>query len=402
MIVRLENTIRNYAWGSLDQIAEFLGRQPSATNPQAELWIGAHPDDSSRALLPGGQKKSLLAVIAEAPVEQLGAGVAARFGNGLPYLMKVLAAGSPLSLQAHPTIEQARAGYDDEERRGVPQDAPHRNYRDRNHKPELMFALSPFEALCGFRPVTDIIATFERIAVPKMLDLATRLRTTPNAQGLKSILEFLLIATPGQHAELVAQTLAVADAGKAQPGPEQNHLRWISKLGRAYPGDVGVVTALLLNYVALEIGQAIFLPARSLHSYLSGIGIELMASSDNVLRGGLTPKYVDGTELLHVLSFEPMPPPIVTPTALSAVEQAFVTPAADFRLSRIQLSTSLTLCPVGPEVLLCSEGEVTIEAPGEEPVTLGRGESAFVGACHVRVSLSGLGTLFRATVGKLD
>jgi mannose-6-phosphate isomerase len=165
---------------------------------------------------------------------------------------------------------------------------------------------------------------------------------------------------------------------------------------------VGVVTALLLNYVALAPGQAMFLPARSLHSYLSGVAIEIMASSDNVLRGGLTPKHVDAAELMRVLSFEPMAPPIVTPTQLSLAEQVFVTPAADFQLSRILLEAVLKLEPKGPELLLCSEGQATLSAQGEPPVVLDRGDSAFIGANSQCVQLEGQAKLFRATVGAIS
>jgi mannose-6-phosphate isomerase len=315
--------------------------------------------------------------------------------------MKVLAAGSPLSLQAHPTIEQAIQGFEDEERRGIPQAAPHRNYRDRNHKPELIYATTPFEAFCGFRSPHEILATFERLNQPSLLELATRLRLAPNPTGLRSLLEHLLVARPGQHDELIRQTLVAAEQGETSASPDQHHLRWIVKLAKTYPGDVGIVTALMLNYVALEVGQAIFLPARSLHSYLSGVGIEIMASSDNVLRGGLTPKHVDASELLRVLSFDPMAPPIVAPTATSSVEHAFITPAADFRLSTIRFDGTYEWVPSGPELLLCANGNVTLNAAHETAVTLKRGEAAFIGADSSKVSLTGQGQLFRATVGEL-
>jgi mannose-6-phosphate isomerase len=398
MIVRLENTIRNYAWGSLDGLAQFMGRSENASKPEAEMWIGAHPDDSSRVVV-GDEQVPLVTLIADYPSALLGFEVTERFGSVLPFLMKVLAAGSPLSLQAHPTLEQAIAGFDDEERRGIPRNAPNRNYRDRNHKPELIYAFTPFEALCGFRPISEIVATFERLNQPKLLELSKQLRAQPNAKGLKALLEELLVSVPGQHDELIRQTLEAAERGQHTSGPDKQHLSWIANLGRVYPGDVGVVTALLLNYVALEVGQAIFLPARSLHSYLSGVGIEIMASSDNVLRGGLTPKHVDAAELLKVLCFEPMIPPIATTTLLSTEEQAFLTPAADFRLSRITLDGRYPLAPIGPELLLCAEGNVSLMAKDEAAIHLDRGESAFIAAVSQGVTLEGHGTLFRATVG---
>ncbi|MGC4063844.1 MAG: mannose-6-phosphate isomerase, class I [Polyangiaceae bacterium] len=298
-------------------------------------------------------------------------------------------------------MEQARTGFDDEERRGIPRNAPNRNYRDRNHKPELIYATTPFEALCGFRAAADIAGTFERLGTPKLLELATRLRQQPNAGGLRQLLEFLLGSDATGHRSLVDETVAAASEHQQVAGPDQNHLRWMVRLSAAYPGDVGVVTAMMLNYVALDVGQAIFLPARSLHSYLSGVGIEIMASSDNVLRGGLTPKHVDAKELVSILGFEPMAPPLVPPTALSSMESAYITPAADFRLSHIALHGEYAVECFGPELFLCSRGRAALVDEGGSQVDLERGEAAFVGQNARRVRLLGDGTLFRATVGDI-
>jgi mannose-6-phosphate isomerase len=315
--------------------------------------------------------------------------------------MKVLVAGSPLSLQVHPSLEQARTGFEDEEHRGILRDAPNRNYHDCNHKPELVFAATRFEALCGFRPVEDIVASLERLNQPKLLELAAHLRKNPSATGLKELVEKLLRSVPGQHEELIRQTLTAAEHGQHTRGVDQGHLSWIAKLGRVYPDDVGVVTALLLNHVALEVGQTIYIPTRTLHSYLSGVGIEIMASSDNVLRGGLTPKHVDAAALLRVLSFEPQTPSFVVPTTVSPVEQAFITPTADFRLSQLTLDGKHSIAPFGPELLLCVDGSINLSADGETAVSLHHGESAFVAANSRNVQLDGRGQLFRATVGNL-
>lgn len=397
MILRLTNPIRDYAWGSHEAIANFLGRSAPTAKPQAELWIGAHADDSSIVAVDGGATP-LVWLLAEDPEHLLGKSVIKRFGSQLPYLMKVLAAASPLSLQAHPTIEQARAGYDDEERRGIPRQASHRNYRDRNHKPELLCALTRFEALCGFRPVADILATMQRLGTPELEQLAERLARDNSPTPLKALVEYLLVAPPGRHHKLVAGTLAAAERRIAAGDPEAEHLRWILELGRVYSGDVGIVTALLLNYVRLDVGQSIFLPARSLHTYLAGMGIEIMASSDNVLRGGLTPKHVDAAELLRVLTFEPIAPPLILPTRLSDSEEAFITPAADFRLSRLKLDGALALKPFGPELILCSEGKCTLYTDDDE-AELAKGASVFVAASTSEFRIHGQASLFRATVG---
>lgn len=398
MILRLSNPIRDYAWGSHVAIAKFLGRAAPTAKPQAELWIGAHADDSSIVAVDGGATP-LVWLLAEDPENLLGKSVIKRFGMQLPYLMKVLAAASPLSLQAHPTIEQARAGYDDEERRGIPRQASHRNYRDRNHKPELLYAITEFEALCGFRPIAGILASMQRLGTPELEQLAERLQRDPSPTPLKALVEYLLVAPPGRHQKLVTSTLGAAERRIAAGDPEADHLRWIVELGRVYPGDVGIVTALLLNYIKLDVGQAIFLPARSLHTYLSGLGIEIMASSDNVLRGGLTPKHVDSAELLLVLSFEAKAPPLVSATKLSDIEDAYVTPAADFRLSHIRLNGSVKLNPFGPELLLCSEGDCSVSDTESEPEPIKQGESLFIAASTKAVVISGQAALFRATVG---
>jgi mannose-6-phosphate isomerase len=398
MILRLTNPIRDYAWGSHEAIARFLGRVTPTLKPEAELWIGAHVDDSSIVAVDGGETP-LVWLLAEDPEHLLGKAVVKRFGAQLPYLMKLLALASPLSLQAHPTREQAKVGYDDEERRGVPRQANNRNYRDRNHKPELLYALAPFEALCGFRPLPDILSTMERLGTPELVQLAERTRHDTTRSPLKTLVEYLLVAPPGRHHKLIAGTLAAAERLVAAGDPESAHLGWIVELGRVFGGDIGIVTALLLNYVKLEIGQAIYLPARSLHTYLTGVGIEIMASSDNVLRGGLTPKHVDSAELLRVLAFEPMTPPIIKPTKLSESEEAYLTPAVDFRLSRITLTDTLQLKPFGPELFLCSNGCCDIVSPDGDPSNLQQGDSIFVSASTKELKLSGTATLFRATVG---
>ena len=371
-VQRLENTIQRYAWGSLTAIPSLLGATPDGS-PQAELWLGAHPSAPSR--LAGGA--SLESAIATEPQRLLGASTVARFGPRLPFLLKVLAAAQPLSLQAHPSPAQAQAGFAREEAAGVPQSAPHRNYKDASHKPEIICALTRFEALCGFRQRADTVRLWRGLG----LDTAEL-----EDRGLKAYFEQLLTSP---QAALVDQLVHAART--PVPGFAAE-CALVARLSKLYPGDVGIVGALLLNLVTLEPGEALYLDAGNLHAYLEGTGVELMANSDNVLRGGLTPKHVDVNELLSVLDFSDGPPRVLRPTG--SPEAVYPTPAPDFRLSRVTVDAPLTLPALGPQVLLVTEGEVQVGA-----LTLSRGQSAFAGADEGALDVRGHGTLFRATLG---
>lgn len=378
-MVRLENTVQAYAWGSVTAIPRLLGA-PETGAPQAELWLGAHPLAPSTV-----NGRSLEAIIGEAPAGALGEGVLQRFGARLPFLLKVLAAAKPLSLQAHPSLAQAKAGFAREEAAGVPRTAGHRNYKDANHKPELICALTPFRALCGFRRVADTRALLAGLQVA---GLAPLLETLDGA-GLKGLFERLM-TTPVEARAGLVKALVTACATRPVRGFEGECANAVA-LEREYPGDVGVIGALLLNLLVLAPGEALALGAGNLHTYLEGTGVELMANSDNVLRGGLTPKHVDVPELLSVLDFTDGPARVVTPRG--APEAVYPTPFPDFRLSRVDVRGAVTLPRLGPDVLLCTEG--TVRANGLE---LTRGASAFSPFSDGPLTLEGQGTLFRATV----
>lgn len=386
-----------YAWGSRTAIARIQGRPVPSPGPEAELWMGAHPLAPAR-LVRDGASITLADLVARHGDRELGPAVTARFGARLPFLLKVLAADRPLSLQAHPTNAQARAGFDDEERRGVPRDAPHRNYKDAAHKPELILALTPFDALCGFRRVSQTLALFDTLAVPGLAPVLAPLHAAPNGSGLAATLPALLSMAPDVAGPLVEATVA---ACAMHAGPFARECEWAVRISRLYPRDPGVLVALLLNLVHLEPGESIYLEAGHLHAYLEGVGIEIMASSDNVLRGGLTTKHVDVAELLNVLTFSDGPVPVLRPRAIDGVEDVFDTPAAEFRLSRIHLSGHPVDRRVhGPEILFCLEGSVRLEPDdGTTGVELGRGTAAFVPASTGRYALTGAGIVFRATVG---
>ncbi len=392
----LENVVQPYAWGSRTAIAALQGRPTPSTSPEAELWMGAHPSAPSRV---AGSGRRLTERIESDPEATLGAAVASAFGPTLPFLLKVLAADQPLSLQAHPSLAQAREGFDLEEARGVPRSAPHRNYKDRNHKPELLCALTPFDALCGFRAAADLLALLDALAVPALDPLQQIVASAPDAGGIRAAFTWLTTRPAEARAPLVRATVDGCARLRDHGSPWADACAWSARLAALHPDDVGVVSALMLNLVHLAPGEAIYLPAGNLHAYLSGVGIEIMANSDNVLRGGLTPKHVDVDELLRVLVFRSIDVPLVRPERAADGEEWWPTPAREFRLSRIRLDGPAFEARVsGPEIVLCTEGAVTVEDRDGE-VELARGASAFVPARAAAWRARGAGTLFRATVG---
>ncbi|MFF4902181.1 mannose-6-phosphate isomerase, class I [Streptomyces sp. NPDC001068] len=379
---RLDNTVRPYAWGSPTAIPQLLGVEPSG-EPQAEMWMGAHPGAPSRTA-----RGTLVEVIDADPKAELGEAAVARFGPRLPFLLKILAAGAPLSLQVHPDLEQAREGYADEERRGIPVDAPHRNYKDANHKPELICALTEFDGLCGFRAPEEAAGLLEALGVGSLKPYVDLLRAQPEEAALREVLTAILSADREEMAHTVAETAAACARLGGDHAP-------YAGIAHHYPGDPGVIAAMLLNHVRLQPGEALFLGAGIPHAYLSGLGVEIMANSDNVLRCGLTPKHVDVPELLRVVRFEAGDAGVLRPEAAPDGEEVYETPIDEFRLSRYVLPEGVAphdLTLTTPQILLCTAG--TVRA-GEEELTPGR--SVFVPAGE-KTEVSGAGTVFRATV----
>ncbi|MER5973098.1 mannose-6-phosphate isomerase, class I [Streptomyces sp. NPDC002055] len=396
---RLTNTVRPYAWGSTTAIPQLLGTEPTG-EPQAELWMGAHPGDSSRVDR-GSGPVALSELIDADPEGELGKVAADRFGPRLPFLLKILAAGSPLSLQVHPDLPQAKAGFADEEDRGVPVEAPHRNYKDANHKPELICALTPFEGVCGFRPPAEAAELLASLEVDSLEPYVDILRAEPEGDALREVLTAVLTAERGAMAETVARAATAAERLAGHDGPWQDDYAAYAFLARHYPGDPGVIAAMLLNHVRLQPGEALFLGAGVPHAYLDGLGVEIMANSDNVLRCGLTPKHVDVPELLRVVRFEPTAPGVLRPETVGGdgAQGTYRTPIDEFRLSRIEPAEGdgpLRLGTGTPDILLCTHGTVRLRS-GAEELLLTPGESAFVPAAE-EVTVSGEGTVFRATV----
>lgn len=385
---RLSNTVRPYAWGSQTAIPELLGTAPTG-EPQAEMWMGAHPGAPSRINRTTTPLDHPLSdVIAAAPEAELGAPTVKKFGPRLPFLLKLLAAGAPLSLQVHPNLAQAKEGYAAEERQGVPIDAPHRNYKDANHKPELICALTPFDGLCGFRApaeTADLLAGLDVDSLKPYVDL---LHAHPEEAALREVLTAVLTADPDEMSHTVHSSAEAA----ARLGGEYSP--YVS-IAHHYPGDPGVIAAMLLNHVQLQPGEALFLGADVPHAYLNGLGVEIMANSDNVLRCGLTPKHVDVPELLRVVRFEASEAAILRPEASPSGEELYDTPIDEFRLSRYALAPGAApreLTADTPQILLCTEG-----APRANDIGLTPGGSVFVPAGE-KTELTGTGTVFRATV----
>jgi mannose-6-phosphate isomerase len=381
----LDNPIRGYAWGSRTAIAGLQGRPAPSPDPEAELWLGAHPDSPSSVA--GSPLTEAIAADADGI---LGATTVARFCARLPFLMKVLAAAEPLSLQAHPTTEQAAAGYAAEEAAGKPQDAPDRNYRDAHHKPELLVAVEPFDALCGFRDprvTADLLADLD---VAELAATVEALRRPDPGAALRDAVTGLMGLPETARKSLVDDVVSAAR--------DRSGYDLAVTLGDRYPGDVGVVVAMLLNHVHLAPGEAVWMPAGNLHAYLNGTGVEVMAASDNVLRGGLTPKYVDVPELLRVLRFEVLADPVVRPREVAPGLVTWATPVDDFMLHRAEpAGGTIELPGTGPRIVLCLRGEVRVD-DGAGAVPLRGGLAAF-GAAGRRATVTGTGEVYQAAVG---
>lgn len=379
-----------------------------AAHPEAELWFGAHPGDPAWLETPEGEV-SLLTALTDDPEGQLGPASRARFGNTLPFLVKVLAADEPLSLQAHPSAAQALEGFAREERLGIPVNSPVRNYRDTSHKPELLVALAPFEALAGFRQASRTTELLRALNVSDLDPFIDLLNDQSDADGLRALFTTWITAPQPDLDVLVPAVIDGAiqyiSSGATEFAAE---VKTLLELGERYPGDAGVLAALLLNRITLAPCEAIFLPAGNLHTYLRGFAVEVMANSDNVLRGGLTPKHVDVPELLRVLDFTPTAEAQLRPLIRrDGLERIYDTPTAEFALALLVLDTDHLGHEVdaasshdGPQILLCTEGALTVHGKSGS-LTLERGAAAWVGADDgpIRLSAQRPAKLFRATVG---
>jgi mannose-6-phosphate isomerase len=393
----LKNTVQKYTWGSTSAIQELLGEKNLSHEPMAELWMGAHPKAPSLVNW-DGQWTALNDLIAHNPQALLGNQVAKKYHNQLPYLFKVLAAAKPLSIQAHPGLDQAQRGFELENQQGIPLDAAQRNYKDANHKPECICALSSFWALYGFRPIADILSLMGKICPIGLSSELDQLKTYPDPGGLKLFFTKLM----SMEAEQKISVIDEATQNAKQRLEQDPAFHWTAKLAVEYPLDIGLLSPLFLNLIQLKPGQALFLPAGELHAYLEGTGIELMANSDNVLRGGLTTKHVDVPELLKVLNFKPRNIEILDERKIGKTEKIYASFAEEFVLSTISISGDDIYEKSNTnsaEILLCTEGEARLADSGNNHILhIKKGDSAIIFASAKFYTIKGDAVFYKAAV----
>jgi mannose-6-phosphate isomerase len=383
-VLTLHGVVQHYDWGGHNFIPDLLDIENSTRRPFAELWIGAHAKAPSLVEL-GREQVPLDELIAENPDAILGQAANAHFGGRLPYLFKILDVHKMLSIQAHPTLVQAQAGFARENAEGIKLEAGGRNYKDDNHKPEIGVALTEFWMLHGFRPLEQIADTFD--ATPELSSLMPGFRQRLAAaahdhQARRSLLRELYsnVMTMPQHEVNLLLNGLLSRLREKPPTDKDSADYWALRAAENFPlpggdRDRGIFSVYLLNLVHLHPGQGTFQPAGVLHAYLEGVNVELMANSDNVMRGGLTTKHVDVAELLKILTFEGGTPEIIDGLQLSAQERVYRTPAQEFELSRIALaphSRYVGEAAYGPKALLVLLGSATLIAAGKS-TSLGRG-----------------------------
>ncbi|WP_042011089.1 mannose-6-phosphate isomerase, class I [Aeromonas fluvialis] len=384
----MQNPIQGYDWGSHDSLTTLFDIPNPQGKPQAEVWMGAHPNGCSEVTL-AGSVQTLSTVIDRAPATALGEATFARFGS-LPFLFKVLCAEKALSIQVHPSKAQAEAGFAKEEAAGIDIKANNRNYKDPNHKPELVFALTPYQAMNGFRAIPAILALFDRMALPALADLTVALRQSQDEAGLQHFFQQLLELEGTRKDEALAGLLAYATNHQ-----DEETFALITSLATQYPGDVGLFSPLLLNVVTLQPGQAMFLDACTPHAYVRGTGLEIMANSDNVLRAGLTPKYIDVAELLNCTRCLAKPDDqiLLAPRCDGAI-QHFEVPVPDFTFS-VYPAGEHPLTTASAEILFAIDGTVLLKQ-GEQSLRLEKGQSAFIPAATGSYQLLAEGRVARA------
>ncbi len=391
-LFKLDNVIQDYIWGSKTSIASLFEIENPNNAHQAEIWMGAHPNGCSKR----DNDKALLSELIKAQPEAfLGQRTTEQYGE-LPYLLKVLAAAKPLSIQVHPEKSRAAAGFEKENQAGIPVTAGNRNYKDPNHKPELVYALTPYLAMNGFRVFEEIISLFEQASVPSLEAELAALKSNPESSQLKAFFAAVM-SLEGEARDTALSELLENIESKGQTEPAKQAFAMVVEFHAEYPTDIGLFAPLMLNLIELQPGEAMFLFAETPHAYLRGTGMEIMANSDNVLRAGLTPKFIDVPELIDNTKFEPIPfDTLKTAPVVEGNRTCFPVPVEDFKID-ILTSTdqAASLNTESGEILFCLTGNVTVKT-GQESVALKSGESVFISFAASEYQFEGEGQLVRA------
>jgi len=394
----MENQIMNYSWGSYEFIAKLCGDKVPSELPQAELWMGAHSKAPS-LLIEGQNEMPLDQYITHDPRNILGNETATEYGE-LPFLFKVLSAAQPLSVQVHPNKEQAIAGFKAEEAKLLPLDAVIRNYKDKNHKPEMLLALTPFEALSGIRPYAEIVELITLLRLDDKIEECRNLITRISEDKLREFFEWILGLKRRQKDKVRSNILRAAMLRRGCDHPSALAIEWICQLDHYYPEDIGIFAPLVMNTIRLQRGETIYMDAGILHAYLQGSGLEIMANSDNVLRCALTGKHIDAVELMKIASFKPVYPHYIRPE-MQGMEEVYVTPAPEFRLSHLNISNSIRFNSLNSaQIILVTEGSLTITPEIGDPVILKQGQSAFISKTAISCQLTGKANFYRVQAGE--
>lgn len=391
-IYKLNNVIQTYDWGSLTSLHEMFNIENPQHSPQAEMWMGAHPNGCSKVDLTG---ESLLHIIDGNKADVLGHYTASRFGE-LPFLFKVLAAEIPLSIQVHPSKRKSEIGFERENALGIPLNAENRNYKDPNHKPELVYALTFYKAMNGFRPIADIIALFEEAEISSLSIELNELKTSADNDSLKTFFTAIM-SLEGERKDQALNELYAAQTRPAKTSMGREALQYSKEFKQHYLDDIGLFAPLMLNTIELAPGEAMFLLSETPHAYVRGTGLEIMANSDNVLRAGLTAKHIDVPELINNTSFEPIKPKdIRLKPQLKEGKLSYPVPVDDFGFEIVPVANQNIIQFVrSPEILFCIEGKVTISNQ-QDKINLKAGESVFVSNHSIKYLCEGHGMLARA------
>ena len=385
----MDNVIQNYAWGSVDSIARLFDYPNPNKEPQAEIWMGAHPGGCSSVVY-NAEKLALSTLIDQNQAHFLSAHSAKRF-EGLPFLFKVLAANSALSIQVHPSKAEAEIGYEKENKLGIEFSAANRNYKDPNHKPELVYALTRYDALNGFREYADIIANFDAADVSAIKPLLQAFKDDQTETGLERFFVAILSLEGEEKVSAVSQLIAYAGSNSSERLPSL-----LLDLSTQYPGDIGLFAPLMLHYITLQPGDAMYLDARTPHAYLRGTGLEVMASSDNVLRAGLTPKHIDIEELSKCTSFAAKPASTLLVDAIeNHGEFNYPIPVDDFKFSIYPTAQKAIVQVSSAEIIFAIDEVATLNHANGETITIEKGQSVFIPAASQAYTLTSKGRVAR-------